>query len=296
MTFSAGGQAPICSMAGMGNDTYRFDTIGISGNDTINDSGGNDLIVMNGFDLSGLNFEQTANNLVGSASGDSVTIVGQYTGASSKVESLQFSGSAPIPGFAGGASIFGYALGSAPYLLNTDTGPTRNGGDQNDLIAGSSASGETLNGNGGKDLLFGNEGADTLNGGAGDDLLVGGDGADTLDGGDGNDTLLGGLGKDSINGGAGDDHIGMEITSNDVDTIDAGAGNDTLVLSGFVFSGVGSGEVVVDLSSLTDQVVSIDGATDASTQKNFENVDASGLALSNPVVVTGSDGDNIITG
>ena len=139
--------------------------------------------------------------------------------------------------------------------------------------------GETFNGNGGKDLLFGNEGTDTLNGGAGDDLLVGGDGADTLDGGDGNDTLLGGSGQDSVNGGAGDDHIGMDITSGNVDSIDAGLGNDTLVLSGFVFGG-GSGEVVVDLSSLTDQVVSIDGVSDAPLKQiNFENLDASGLFL-----------------
>ena len=135
----SGGPGTDTLNGGQGNDTYRFDTIGISGNDTINDSGGNDLIVMSGFDLSGLNFEQTVNNLVGSASGDSVTIVDQYAGTGRNVESLQFAGSSPIPGFAGGASIFGYALGSAPYLLNTDIGPTHNGGDQNDLIAGSSA-------------------------------------------------------------------------------------------------------------------------------------------------------------
>ena len=288
----SGGPGTDTLNGGLGNDTYRFDTIGISGNDTINDSGGNDLIVMNGFDLSGLNFEQTLNNnLVGSASGDSVTIVGQYAGASSKVESLQFEGITSIPGFAGGASIFGYALGSAPYLLNTD--PTHNGGDQNDLIAGTNA-GEVLNGNGGNDLLFGNEGADTLNGDAGDDLLVGGDGNDALHGGDGNDTLIGGPGQDTVTGDAGDDHIGMDITSGNVDTIDAGTGNDTLVLSGFAFSG--SGEVKVDLSSLTDQVVSIDDVTDGTAQQNFENLDASGLSFFNSIVVTGSDGANIITG
>ena len=137
----SGGPGTDTLNGGLGNDTYRFDTIGISGNDTINDSDGNDLIVMNGFDLSGLNFEQTGKDLVGSASGDSVTIVNQYAGTGKNVESLQFEGFSSIPGFAGGASIFGYALGSAPYLLNTDTGPTRNGGDQNDLIAGSSAGG-----------------------------------------------------------------------------------------------------------------------------------------------------------
>ena len=195
----------------------------------------NDRIVMNGSDLSGLNFEQTGNNLVGSVFGTSlITVDGQYD-AGKNVESLQFESSASIFGFAGGgASIFGYALGSAPYLLNTDTDPTRNGGDQNDLIAGSSAGGEILNGSGGNDLLFGNGGADTLNGGVGNDLLVGGAGADTLDGSDGNDTLVGGLGEDTVNGGTGDDHIGMDVTSGDVDEAHGGVGTDTLVLSGGV--------------------------------------------------------------
>ena len=183
--------------------------------------------------------------------------------------------------------MFGYALGSAPYLLNTDTGPTRNGGDQNDLIAGTSTVGEVLNGNGGNDLLFGNGGADGLNGGAGNDLLVGGDGADALHGGDGNDTLVGGPGEDTVTGDAGDDHIFMDVTSGNVDTIDAGIGNDTLLLSG-------GGNVVVDLSSTSDQVVLIGGATDGLSQINFENLDASELGGS--VNATGSDGVNIIIG
>ncbi len=187
--------------------------------------------------------------------------------------------------------MFGYALGSAPYLLNTDTGPARSGGDQNDLIAGTSTVDEVLNGNGGKDLLFGNGGADGLNGGAGDDLLVGGDGDDLLNGDDGNDTLVGGTGQDNVRGGAGDDHIFMAVTSGNVDIIDAGPGNDTLLLSDVVG---GTGNVVVDLSSTSDQVVSIGGATDDSAQNNFENLDASELGGS--VNATGSDGANIIIG
>ena len=52
--------------------------------------------------------------------------------------------------------------------------------------------------------------------------------------------------------------------------------------------------VVVDLSSLIDQVTSIGGGPDALVQKNFENLDASGLGGS--VTVTGSAGANLLIG
>ena len=52
-----------------------------------------------------------------------------------------------------------------------------------------------------------------------------------------------------------------------------GAGSDTLVLSGVV---PGNHVVRVDLSSSTDQVVSIGGVADALTQINFENLTAPG--------------------
>ena len=52
--------------------------------------------------------------------------------------------------------------------------------------------------------------------------------------------------------------------------------------------------VRVDLSSSTDQVVSIGSTADALTQINFENLTASGLGSS--VTVTGSAGANSIIG
>ncbi len=51
---------------------------------------------------------------------------------------------------------------------------------------------------------------------------------------------------------------------------------------------------MVDLSSTTDQVVSIGGVADAPTQINFENLDASGIGSA--VNVTGSTGNNFIIG
>jgi Ca2+-binding RTX toxin-like protein len=131
-----------------------------------------------------------------------------------------------------------------------------------------------------------------LFGGAGNDTITGGTGPDTLHGGPDNDILIGSLGEDTVNGDAGDDQITMLVTPGNGDTIDAGDDTDTLVLSGVV---PGDHVVVVDLSSSTDQVVSIGGTLDDTlAQINFENLTASGIGSS--VNVTGSDGDNIIIG
>ncbi|MBH0204149.1 MAG: calcium-binding protein, partial [Nitrospira sp.] len=129
-------------------------------------------------------------------------------------------------------------------------------------------------------------------GGAGNDTInISGLRGDTLNGGAGDDTLAGGLGQDTVNGDAGNDQITMLVTAVNVDTIDAGADSDTLVLSGIV---PGNHEVVVDLSSGTDQVVAIGGSVDTLTQINFENLNASGIGSF--VTATGSDADNIIVG
>ena len=131
-----------------------------------------------------------------------------------------------------------------------------------------------------------------FSGGAGNDTItVDGPNGDTLDGGTGNDTLAGGLGQDTVTGGAGNDQITMLVTAGNGDTIDAGTEADTLVLSGIV---PGNQEVIVDLSSVTDQVTSIGGVADTLTQTNFEHLNASGIG--SVVTVTGSSGDNLITG
>jgi serralysin len=134
--------------------------------------------------------------------------------------------------------------------------------------------------------------SDTLVGNAADNSLVGGAGNDTLTGGDGNDILDGGLGQDGITGGAGNDQITMLATAGNVDTINAEDGTDTLVLSGVVS---GNHEVVVDLSSTTDQITSIGGPPNSESlaQISFENLNAAGIGSF--VTVTGSDGDNVTT-
>ena len=75
------------------------------------------------------------------------------------------------------------------------------------------------------------------------------------------------------------------------DVIDAGGGTDTLVLVGNVG---GTDEVIVNLSSSTDQVVSIGGVADLLVQKNFEKIDATGLGSS--INATGNSGANVLAG
>lgn len=130
-----------------------------------------------------------------------------------------------------------------------------------------------------------------LTGNSGNNVLLGLAGNDTLHGGDGDDVLDGGPGQDIVNGGGGNDRITMLVTAGNVDTINAGPGIDTLILTGAV---AGNGEVVVSLSSTSDQVVSIGGVAETLVQIGFENLDAS--RITGYVTVTGSGGDNHIIG
>jgi Ca2+-binding RTX toxin-like protein len=133
--------------------------------------------------------------------------------------------------------------------------------------------------------------------------VTGSDEANIIVGSNGNDTIAGGLGQDTVNGGEGNDQITMRVTEGDVDEIDAGVGNDTLFLVGDVPDGLPNDVVVVDLSKLADQVLSIGGVDDDLVQTGFENVDASGLGSSvdatgdgNANHMVGSDGNDTLNG
>ncbi len=64
---------------------------------------------------------------------------------------------------------------------------------------------DTVNGDGGANLLIGGLGNDVIHGNGGNDRLRGDAGDDTLYGDDGNDTLVGGAGRNTLDGGNGDD-------------------------------------------------------------------------------------------
>src|SRR5690606_1552100 len=98
---------------------------------------------------------------------------------------------------------------------------------------------ENLEGGGGADILYGNDGRNIISGGwrrvchfhgsctdaDGDDTLYGGGGNDWLYPGLGNDTVYGGAGNDQIFGDRGNDYL---LGEGGDDLLDGGSGNSTL--------------------------------------------------------------------
>ena len=187
--------------AGGGNDTYEFDLD--SGHDVIVDGGGStDRMVINAngiafsqltveyVDGDGAGGEAAVNDLLFWYEGQSVLF--NYT-ASLAVDFVQF---------AGGASVHGYALGTADYkLIYSATATVISGTSGQDLIVGTDGNDGYLGINGsdytdgtpGNDIIFGLGGTDYVFGGTGNDLLLGGTGNDVyvIDGnGDGQDTIF----------------------------------------------------------------------------------------------------------
>jgi len=75
-----------------------------------------------------------------------------------------------------------------------------------DIIIGST-DGELINGNQGRDRLYGTGGNNFLRGGMDDDTIVGADGNDTINGNQGNDIIFGGSGQNLLRGGKGNDFL-----------------------------------------------------------------------------------------
>ena len=82
---------------------------------------------------------------------------------------------------------------------------------------------DTLHGEAGDDSLYGGEGSDGLNGGAGNDLIDGGAGNDGAFGGGGNDRMFGGNGDDILFGDGGNDMLNGGAGA---DQLHGGSGND----------------------------------------------------------------------
>jgi Ca2+-binding RTX toxin-like protein len=156
----SGGVGTDTLKGGANDDTYVF-VLG-SGTDTIEDTSGNDKIVLNGggVGINAFHAEKSGNDLIiryGNVDlTDQVTVTNHFIGTTN-VETIQIVGGT----FAG------------TYNLLTNQLDTAG----NDVIAGTSAD-ESLSAGVGKDIVSGGGGNDTLTGGA-DDLLSGGTGNDT---------------------------------------------------------------------------------------------------------------------
>ncbi|AFY80747.1 CAP domain-containing protein [Oscillatoria acuminata] len=104
-----------------------------------------------------------------------------------------------------------------------------------DIIIGST-DGELINGNEGRDRIYGTGGNNFLRGGMDDDTIVGADGNDTINGNQGNDVIFGSSGQNLLRGGQGDDSLyggsGDDVLMGDfgTDVLTGGAGADLFVL------------------------------------------------------------------
>lgn len=156
----------------------------------------------------------------------------------------------------------------------------------------------SIQGNGGNDVIDGGDGDDVLGGGAGGDAIFGGLGSDTIHGGSGADTIDAGEGMDVVHAGSGNDTIidtqAGGLTNND--TYNGGAGIDTLVVNSASWTAV----VVFNLAAGEETI----NGTVRDTYSEIENITASGSATligdnsSNRLIASDlfTSGDNAIQG
>jgi Ca2+-binding RTX toxin-like protein len=150
---------------------------------------------------------------------------------------IGFGGNDTLEGGAGADELFGDAgFDYASYrgstkgvhaLLNDGGTGVGDEGDRLYSIEGviGSTFGDSLIGNGGRNILYGEGGADGLSGYGGDDILYGGAGKDVLTGGLGNDELRGGDGVDTASFNFND---GTPVVADLASGTATGAGNDRL--------------------------------------------------------------------
>jgi Ca2+-binding RTX toxin-like protein len=311
---------------GTGDDTYVFGLA--DGSDTINETGGTDRIVIAAGTLTGVNaFEVTSgggnDNLVIQFNGQQITVSDHFDQSGEAVEFINFDGS----------TFEGHEF-DGDYILSTDDNGDRTAGDENTLLAGTTA-GDDMFGGAGDDLIFGHDGSDELNGGDGDDLLVGGAGDDELIGGLGADTMVGGANYDLYvvddeddvvveAAGGGTDEVETDLdaytlaanvenltytgtgafegTGNELgNRIEGGGGADTLSgLGGNDTYVVTAGDVIVEAAGGGSDT--IETSTSYALGANLENLtltgngDINGTGNGEANTLTGNSGDNQLFG
>jgi Ca2+-binding RTX toxin-like protein len=182
--------------------------------------------------------------------------------------------------------------------------------DKDDSLSGNTLS-NSIRGEDGKDLIYGDGGDDYLYGGLKNDTIYGEDGADKIYGEGEDDTIYGGDSSDTIYGGGGNDHLYGKLDKDDsnldgdtiygganVDTIYANDGEDNIYYGGEDSDTTTTAGDSIDLSrvskdtkiDLTANELKIDSDSDG------EFIDEGKSDIYRFNVVKGSDQSDYITG
>ena len=199
-----------------GNDTY-FYSRGY-GDDIIQDASGIDKIkFVNGINQDDVEFYRVYEDLVISLKDNSgkITISNGYLIEQNKIEQVQFSDDSILTS---------QDIKDLLDIYGTENDDSITGTTSNDVIYGY-AGADTINAADGKDYIEGGIGNDSINAGYSDDIIYGEDGYDVINADSGNDVLYGGNDNDTLNGGTGNDTIYGDSGN---DNISGGEGNDTI--------------------------------------------------------------------
>ena len=295
ITTSAGNTITLTGVAAADLDAsnFVFDTRGTSGNDTIDGSVLDDVIVGFAGDDS-LTGRAGEDLIIGGEGNDSMT-------GGAGADTFMFGaghGNDTITDFEDGTDVID--LSALDGITQFDDLTIADDGNGNVVITTSTGDTITLTGVSSEDLdaddfVFSTTGDDT------DNTIEGGDGADNLEGLGGNDSLSGGAGEDWLDGGAGNDVLTGGADA-DVFVFEAGHGNDTI-------TDFEDGTDIIDLSALdgitqfNDLTIADDGNgnvvittstgnTITLTGVSSEDLDADDFVFS----TTGDDTDNTIEG
>jgi len=226
---SSGTTTPASVDGGAGDDTLtggaQADVLrGGPGRDTVNGKGGADRLYGDDGDddLKGDGGDAPGADLVDGGGGID-TINGEWEGSAPIDVSLD--------GLANdGRSGEGDNITNVEKIWTTARGKVAGSAGNDDIYLFPAASGSTILGLGGDDVVKGGDGDETIDGGAGADSVIGGRGNDTLTGGAGPDRIFG----DNDAGGCGPIICSIQSGSDTIeardgerDVIDCGVGNDT---------------------------------------------------------------------